>query len=392
MSESPRRGPLTSLKVLEFAGQGPGPFCGMLLSDLGADVIRIDRAGARGGGPGEVMGRGRRSVALDLKNPAAMTLCLDLIERADALIEGYRPGVMERLGLGPDIALTRNPRLVYGRVTGWGQTGPLAQAAGHDINYVALSGALSLIGVKDRPVPPLATLGDIGGGALYLALGLLAGIVRARDSGRGQVVDAAIVDGAASMVSMIYGRHAVGGWVGEREANLSDGGAHFYNPYRCADGKWVSIASFEPQFYQLLLDKTGFDDRDPARRMDKAAWPALRERMAVLIATRTQAEWCALMEGTDVCFAPVLSLDEAPRHPHNAARGTFVDVEGILQPGPAPRFSETPGAIQRPPPAIGEHNRDALRDWGFPERTVADLITAGAMRDTATPSSAGHEP
>lgn len=386
-----RRGPLSDLKMLEFAGMGPGPFCGMLLSDLGADVIRIDRAGATSGGVGEVMGRGRRSVQLDLKHPAAVAACLDLLANADALIEGYRPGVMERLGLGPDVVLERNPRLVYGRVTGWGQTGPLAQAAGHDLNYIALSGALNLIGVKERPVPPLATVGDIGGGALYLTIGLLAGIVKARETGLGQVVDAAIVDGAASMIAMIYGRKAVGGWVDERESNLADGGAHFYNPYRCADGKWVSIASFEPQFYQLLLEKAGFEDSDPSKRMDKAAWPKLREKMAAVIATRSQSEWCALMEGTDVCFAPVLTLEEAPRHPHNVARGTFVDVAGIVQPGPAPRFSETPGAIQRPPPQIGAHNHEALRDWGFSEAAIDDLLVAGAMKDTMHTQQQGPE-
>ncbi len=377
-----RQGPLTGLKVLEFAGIGPTPFCGMLLSDLGADVVRIDRKGQGRSSPTDVLSRGRRSVGVDLKTAAGGEACLKLIESADALIEGFRPGVMERLGLGPDPAFARNPRLVYGRMTGWGQDGPNAQAAGHDINYIALSGALHAIGTEERPAPPLNLVGDFGGGALYLAFGLLAGILRARDSGRGQVIDCAMTDGAASLMAMFYGLKAAGLWTEERRSNLLDGGAHFYGVYRCADGKWVSIGAIEPGFYALLLEKTGIDDPEFARQMDRASWPSLREKLANIVARRTQAEWCELLEGTDACFAPVLDMDEAPRHPHNRAREAFVDIAGVLQPAPTPRFSATPGAIQGPPPKVGEHDREALADWGFTpeelERLIADGVIAGA--------------
>jgi len=361
-----RQGPLTGLKIVEFAGIGPGPFCGMLLSDLGADVVRIDRkGGGRGGAPSDITSRGRRSVALDLKSPEAVEACLKLIEKADILFEGFRPGVMERLGLGPDVALKRNPKLVYGRMTGWGQTGPYAHAAGHDMNYIAITGALHAIGTKDKPVPPLNLVGDFGGGALYLAFGLLAGVIQARETGKGQVVDCAMSDGAASLMAMFYGFKAAGMWSDERRANMLDGGAHFYDTYQCSDGKWVSIGSIEPQFYALLLEKTGITDPDFQRQMDRSAWPQLREKLAAVIATKTQAEWCALMEATDVCFAPVLDLNDAPKHAHNVARQTFVEVAGVTQPAPAPRFSVTPGAIQGPPAAIGAHTREALADWGF---------------------------
>src|ERR1700761_5753207 len=344
-----RQGPLTGLKVVEFAGIGPGPFCGMLLSDLGADVVRIDRKGGRGGAPSDITSRGRRSVALDLKQPTAIEACLRLMEKADAIIEGFRPGVMERLGLGPDVALKRNPKLVFGRMTGWGQTGPYANAAGHDMNYIAITGALHAIGTSEKPVPPLNLVGDFGGGALYLAFGLLAGVIQARETGMGQET---------------------------RRSNLLDGGAHFYDTYQCADGKWISIGSIEPQFYALLLEKTGITDPEFARQMDRSAWPALREKLAAAIADKTQAQWCEIMDGTDVCFAPVLDLDAAPKHRHNAARQTFVEVAGVTQPAPAPRFSATPGAIQGPPPAIGAHDREALADWGLTAAEIADLAGA----------------
>jgi alpha-methylacyl-CoA racemase len=362
--------------VVEFAGIGPGPFCGMLLSDLGADVVRIDRKGGRGGAPSDITARGRRSVALDLKSPAAVEACLKLMEKADAIIEGFRPGVMERLGLGPDVALKRNPKLVFGRMTGWGQTGPYANAAGHDMNYIAITGALHAIGTAEKPVPPLNLVGDFGGGALYLAFGLLAGVIQARETGRGQVVDCAMSDGAASLMAMFYGFKASGTWKEERRSNLLDGGAHFYDTYRCADGKWISIGSIEPQFYALLLEKTGISDPQFARQMDRAAWPELREKLAAAIAGKTQAEWSEIMGGTDVCFAPVLDLDEAPKHPHNAARQTFVEVAGVVQPAPAPRFSATPGKIQGPPPAVGAHDREALLDWGFSAGEVDALVRA----------------
>ncbi|MDE2488842.1 MAG: CoA transferase [Alphaproteobacteria bacterium] len=374
-----RQGPLTSLKIVEFAGIGPGPFCGMLLSDLGADVVRIDRKGGRGGAHTDVTSRGRRSVALDLKSPAAIEACLKLIEQADVVFEGFRPGVMERLGLGPDICLKRNPKLVYGRMTGWGQTGPYSQAAGHDMNYIAITGALHAIGTKDKPTPPLNLVGDFGGGALYLALGILAGVVHARQSGQGQVIDCAMSDGAASLMAMFYGFKASGMWKDERRANMLDGGAHFYDTYQCADGRWVSIGSIEPQFYALLLEKTGIKDPEFARQHDRAAWPDLHDKLAKVIATKTRDEWTEIMGGTDVCFAPVLTLEEAPKHPHNVARQTFVEVKGVTQPAPAPRFSATPGAIQGPPPHIGAHDREALSDWGFSDAELDALAKAGAL-------------
>jgi alpha-methylacyl-CoA racemase len=374
-----RQGPLTGLKIVEFAGIGPGPFCGMLLSDLGADVVRIDRQGGRGGQPTDVTSRGRRSVALDLKKPEAIEACLKLLETADVVFEGFRPGVMERLGLGPDVALKRNPRLVYGRMTGWGQFGPWSQAAGHDMNYIAITGALHAIGTKEKPIPPLNLVGDFGGGALYLAFGILAGVISARETGKGQVIDCAMTDGAASLSAMFYGMKAAGIWKDERRVNMLDGGAHFYDTYQCADGKWISIGSIEPQFYALLLEKTGVNDPDFQRQHDRTIWPDLNEKLAKIIAGKTQAEWCEIMDATDVCFGPILTLEEAPKHPHNVARKTFVEVAGVTQPAPAPRFSETPGAIQGPPPAIGAHNRDALADWGFAESDIKALSDAGAI-------------
>nr|WP_205598051.1 CaiB/BaiF CoA-transferase family protein [Caulobacter sp. 17J65-9] len=375
-----RSGPLTGVRVLEFAGLGPAPFCGMLLSDLGADVVRIDRkGGASLLGRYDVTARGRRSVAFDLKQPASIEACLQLCERADALIEGYRPGVMERLGLGPDVVLGRNPKLVYGRMTGWGQSGPLAPRAGHDMNYLALTGALHAIGTEDKPVPPLNLAADYGGGALYLAFGLLAGVISARETGRGQVIDCAMTDGAASLMSVMWGLKAAGMWRDERRANLLDGGAPFYDTYQCADGEWLSVAPIEPQFFAVLLEKTGVSDVDPARQNDPSAWPDQRERLAALFRTRTRDEWRALLEDTDACVAPVLSMAEAPAHPHNLARETYVEREGIVQPAPAPRFSATPGAIQGPPPEIGQHTREALLGWGFDPADLDRLADQGAI-------------
>ncbi len=377
-------GPLSGLKVVEFAGIGPGPFCGMLLSDLGADVVRIDRKSGPVGGSRttvdrfSVTQRGRRSIALDLKNPASIETCLKLMENADAVFEGFRPGVMERLGLGPDAALARNPKLVYGRMTGWGQTGPLANAAGHDINYIALSGALHAIGTKDKPIPPLNLVGDFGGGALYLAFGLLAGVIHARATGQGQVVDVAMTDGAASLLSMFYGFKALGMWTGERRDNMLDGGAHFYDTYKCADGEWIALGSIEPQFYALLVEKAGLTDPQFQKQMSRSDWPELQTKLAAIIAAKTRSQWCELMEGTDICFAPVLSLDEAPRHAHNVARKTFVEIEGVVQPAPAPRFSVTPGVVQGPPPGIGADTEAALSDWGFSASDIAELRASGA--------------
>jgi alpha-methylacyl-CoA racemase len=374
-----RQGPLSGLKVVEFAGIGPGPFCGMLLSDLGADVVRIDRKGTGRGSPADITARGRRSVGLDLKHPEAVETCLKLMETADIVFEGFRPGVMERLGLGPDVALKRNPKLVYGRMTGWGQFGPYAKAAGHDMNYIAITGALHAIGTSDKPVPPLNLVGDFGGGALYLAFGLMAGVIQARETGTGQVIDCAMSDGAASLMSMFYGFKAGGGWREERRSNLLDGGAHFYDTYQCADGKWISIGSIEPQFYALLLEKTGITDPAFAAQMNRDSWESLRGKLADAIKGKTQAQWCEIMDGTDVCFAPVLDLDEAPKHHHNVARQTFVELGGVVQPAPAPRFSATPGAIQGPPPAIGAHDREALGDWGFSSAQIDALRDAGAI-------------
>jgi alpha-methylacyl-CoA racemase len=339
----------------------------MLLSDMGADVVRIDRKGATEGGAWQVVNRGRRSVGLDLKLEQDRGTALALIAKADALIEGFRPGVMERLGLGPDPCLARNPRLVYGRMTGWGQSGPLAHAAGHDLNYIALTGALHAMGRKgEAPAPPLNLVGDYGGGALYLALGVCAALLEAQRSGQGQVVDAAMTDGAASLAAMFWGMRAIGVWSDERDANLLDGGAHFYDTYETKDGRFVSIGAIEPQFYALLLDKAGLsDDQAFHAQMDRSQWPALSERLAAVIKTKTREEWCALMEGTDVCFAPVLSWDEAPHHPHNVARETFVEVAGVTQPNVAPRFSRTPSAIQSPPPKTGADTEAVLADWGI---------------------------
>lgn len=357
------QGPLSGLKIVEFAGIGPGPFCGMLLSDLGADVVRIDRAKAPAAKT-DITSRGRRSIALDLKSPKDKEIALSLIAKADALIEGFRPGVMERLGLGPDAALARNPKLVYGRMTGWGQTGPLSQAAGHDINYIAITGALHAIGTEDKPVPPLNVVGDFGGGALYLAFGILAGVLNARQTGAGQVVDCAITDGVASLMAMAYGMKAAGRNQDKRRGNLLDGGTHFYDTYKCADGKWIALGSIEPQFYALLLEKTGIIDPDFKAQMDPAGWHRLTDKLAGVISKKTRDEWCAIMEGTDVCFAPVLTLEEAPKHPHNADRATFVEEFGVVQPAPAPRFSVTPGKIQGPPPEHGANEADVFRDWG----------------------------
>jgi alpha-methylacyl-CoA racemase len=346
---SPQRasGPLTGVRIVEFAGIGPGPFACMMLADMGAEVVTLDRVGAKKNLK-SVAGRGRKVVELDLKDKAAIAQVLDLLANADALIEGFRPGVMERLGLGPDVVQARNPRLVYGRMTGWGQEGPLAQAAGHDINYISVTGALAAIGPKERPVPPLNLVGDFGGGALYLVVGVLAALLEAKKSGKGQVVDAAMCDGAASLMSMFFDMTAMGRWAEGRERNFLDGGAHFYGVYECACGNFISIGSIEPQFYALLRQLTGLSDSRFDAQMDHKAWPALKQRLVEVFKTKTREEWCKIMEGTDVCFAPVLTMAEAPKHPHMAARKIFVTRHGVTQPAPAPRFSRTPSAIREP--------------------------------------------
>ena len=374
------QGPLSGVKIVEFAGIGPGPFCAMLLNDMGADVVRIDRKGARGGSKYEISGRGRKSVALDLKKPEAVEACLKLIEEADALQEGFRPGVMERLGLGPDVCLKRNPKLVYGRMTGWGQTGPLAMAAGHDINYISLTGALHAIGRPgEKPVPPLNLVGDFGGGALYLAMGMLAAIIEARSSGKGQVVDVAMTDGAASLMTMFYGFTASGMWEEPHGTNMLDGGAHFYDTYECSDGKWISLGSIEPQFYALLREKAGLTEQKWDAQMERSEWPALKKDIEAVIKTKTRDEWCEIMEGTDVCFGPVLSISEAKDHPHNKARETIVEIDGVAQPNVAPRFSGTPSKIQGPVAEVGAHTESALKDWGFSDSDVAALKSAEAI-------------
>jgi alpha-methylacyl-CoA racemase len=381
-------GPLAGIKVVEIAGIGPGPYGAMLLADLGADVIRIDRStgvNAFGQGPGaeppaDLLARGRRSVAVDLKNPEGVATVLDLVGEADVLVEGFRPGVMERLGLGPDVCLERNPKLVYGRMTGWGQDGPYAPSAGHDINYIALAGALEPLGrAGEQPTPPLNLVGDFGGGGMMLAFGVCAALVDVARSGKGQVIDAAMIDGAASLMTMTWSFKHMGIWADERGTNMLDTGAHFYDTYETADGKYVSIGSIEPQFYAELLRLTGIDPESLPKQMDKSQWPALKERFGEVFRTKTRDEWCEIMEHTDVCFAPVLSMDEAPSHPHIAERGTFTEVAGLVQPAPAPRFSRTPGSIERPPPHVGQHTDEALEAWGLSKERIAELRESNAI-------------
>ncbi|MBI1359653.1 MAG: CoA transferase [Alphaproteobacteria bacterium] len=373
-------GPLVGLKVIEFAGIGPAPFCGMLLADLGADVIRIDRKESVGRTPRDLMGRGKRSVAIDLKHPEGVEAALLLIEKADALIEGFRPGVMERLGLGPDVAQARNPRLVYGRMTGWGQTGPWSSMAGHDINYIALTGALHSMGRRGQPpAPPLNLVGDYGGGALYLAFGLCAALWESQRTGKGQVIDCAMTDGAASLMSMFYGMRAAGIWTDTREDNLLDGAAHFYDAYECADGKWLAIGAIEPQFHAELLRGLGLSDAEFPARMNREAWPGYSDRIATAVRAKARDEWMSIFEGTDACVAPILDMGEAPAHPHNAARKTFVEAFGATQPAPAPRFSRTVEGIQGPPAAAGEHSVSGMLAWGIASERVRSLVDAGAV-------------
>jgi alpha-methylacyl-CoA racemase len=364
-------GPLQGVRVVEFAGLGPGPFCGMLLADLGADVVRIDRRGARGGligalGSTSLLDRGKRSIALDLKDPDDLAVVRALVERADVLLEGFRPGVMERLGLGPDELLELRPSLVYGRMTGWGQTGPLASSAGHDIGYIALTGALGASGRPDEvPAPPMNLLGDFGGGGVFLALGAVAALVHARATGEGQVVDAAIVDGTAVLTTMIHGLLDAGVWRDRRGVNLLDTGAPFYDVYRCADGQFLAVGALEEQFYAALLDGLGLaGDESLPDRSDPRQWPALRERFTEVFASRSRDDWWTVFAGTDACVAPVWSLLEATRDEHNRERGVFVEVDGVVQPGVAPRFSATPGAVGSVP-APGQHDEESRAELGL---------------------------
>ena len=371
-------GPLAGIRIVELAGIGPAPFACMMLADHGAEIIRIERPGAKKGGPGgdpakDILLRSRKTIAVDLKSAAGIGVVRDLVASADGFVEGFRPGVTERLGLGPDVLLETTPRLVYGRMTGWGQDGPYAQAAGHDINYIALAGALHSFGrAGEKPTPPINMVGDFGGGAMMLAFGMVSALLHARTTGRGQVIDCAMTDGAALLMSMIWSFHGQGLWRDERGVNLLDSGAHFYDTYACADGKYVSIGAIEPQFYAVLREKAGLAaDAEFDRQMDPRCWPALKDRLAAVFASRTRDEWCAILEHTDACFAPVLSLAEAPAHPHNVARGTFTEAGGVVQPMPAPRYSATPTAAPRM--ADGHTDTDALLDGlGY----AADTITA----------------
>ncbi len=378
----PPMGPLQGIRVVEVAGIGPGPFCAMLLSDLGADVLRVDRPGGHGVAASpehDLLNRGRRSATVDLKHADGPGVVLRLAERADVLIEGFRPGVAERLGIGPEACLARNPRLVYGRMTGWGQDGPLAHSAGHDIDYIAVAGALHPVGEPGAPPPPpLNLVGDFGGGAMLLAVGVLAALVERQSSGAGQVVDAAMVDGAALLTTMFHGMRSVGAWTDDRGRNLLDGGAPFYASYETSDGGYVAVGALEPQFFAELVARTGIDF-PPDAQYDRSRWPELRRRLASAFAAESREHWADRLEGTDACAAGVLSLSEAPRHPHLAARATFVDVAGVTQPAPAPRFSRTPGQIQGPPARPGEHTDGALADWGFPPAEIASLRQAGVL-------------
>ncbi len=375
-------GPLAGLRVLEFEAVGAAPFAGMLLADMGADVLLVDRVsapelGVQSERVNDVMLRGRRSITLDLKTPGGVQVALQLADKADALGEGFRPGVMERLGLGPEVLLARNPRLVYGRMTGWGQTGPLAARAGHDINYIALAGVLGAIGREGQaPVPPLNLVGDFGGGML-LAFGIACGVIEARRSGRGQVIDAAMIDSASLMTTMFAGMQAAGQWRNERGVNLLDSGAPWYDSYATRDGRYASIGALEPRFYAVLIERLGIDGQDLPAQHDHSRWPELREHFATAFRSKTREEWCAVFDGADACFAPVLDFSEARAHPHNVARGANINIEGIDQPAPAPRFGRTPGGVHHGPPARGAMGRAALADWGFPPTEIERLVALG---------------
>jgi alpha-methylacyl-CoA racemase len=382
-------GPLNSFRVIELAGIGPAPFAGALLADLGADVVRIDRTSVSRG-VGELplrfdfYNRNKRSVALDLKRPDAVRAVLQMVAHADVLIEGFRPGVTERLGLGPVPCFDANPRLVYGRMTGWGQDGPFAQVVGHDINYLALTGALHSIGVAEQPVPPLNLVADLGGGAMYLAVGVLAAAMESRRSGRGQVVDVAMIDGVANLMSAFQAFRQAGTWHVARGANFLDGGAHFYCTYATSDGKFVAVGALEPQFYTVLLDVLGLSSERLPEQYDRTSWAGMRERFAAIFRTRSRDEWVQLMAGRDACFTPVLDLDEAPEHPQMRARGVFTQYDEARYPSPAPRFERTPGTLRRPPPEPGQHSREVLADWGLTDTQIDDLQAAGTMQQAGT--------
>lgn len=376
-------GPLSGVKVVELQGIGPGPYCGMMLADMGAEIIRIDRAASVGQAAAktDILARGRKSIAVDLKQAEGVETVLKLVESADVLIEGFRPGVMERLGLGPDVCLARNPKLIFGRMTGWGQTGSMASAAGHDINYISLSGALHAIGPQgDKPVPPLNLVGDFGGGGMLLAFGIAAALFETSKSGKGQVIDAAMTDGSALLMNAVFGIMNTGRWSHDRGTNLLDGGAHFYGTYETADGKWISIGSIEPQFYALLLEKTGLaGDNTLPKQMSRDDWPGLKEKLTEVFKTKSRSEWDAIMLGTDICYAPVLAFEEAVEHEHNAGRDTFVEQDGVKQAAPAPRFSRTAPELPSTAVAPGEHTDAVLGDLGLSDDDIAGLRASGAV-------------
>ncbi|TSA53533.1 MAG: CoA transferase [Actinobacteria bacterium] len=383
-------GPLSGYRIIEIAGIGPGPFAAMMLADMGAEVIRVERTQSvrdqvPSGAHWDVLLRGRRNIAIDLKSPDGIETLLSLVEHADALIEGFRPGVMERLGLSPDICIARNPKIVFGRMTGWGQDGPYASSAGHDINYISLAGALAHFSrAGAAPVPPLNMVGDFGGGGMFLAYGVVCALLEAQKSGKGQVVDAAMIDGSAVLMSMFWAMKNIGMFDENKPGtNLLDTGAHFYDVFECSDGKYVSIGSIEPQFYALLLEKTGLAN-DPAflKQMDASQWPTLKTKLAQVMRTKTSVQWCTIMEGTDVCFVPVLTMSEAAQHPHNIARNTFIEVDGVTQPAPAPRFSRTATTLPSAPAHAGQHSRAVLSDWGFDAARIDSLISSGAVVET----------
>ena len=378
-------GPLQGVRIVEMAGIGPAPFACMLLADLGAEVIRIDRpSGGSGMGenPADILGRNRRSIAINLKSEEGIAVALELISTADILIEGYRPGVMEKLGLSPEVCLEKNPKLIFGRMTGWGQTGPLAQSAGHDINYLAITGALDAIGnFGAKPTIPLNLVGDFGGGSLYLVMGVLAALIDAKRSGIGQVVDASITDGVISLMTAIHGLKALGIWDSPRGGNVLDGGAHYYDTYQCSDEKFITVGAIEPQFYDLLMTKLDIDlgVSGYEAQFNKQAWPEYKKRLAEVFLTKTQSEWCELLEGTDACFAPVLSMDEAPNYPQNKQRESFIEIEGVMQTAPAPKFSRTKGEVLRGPIAAGTNTETILKEIGFVQEKISQLIASGVV-------------
>ncbi len=374
-------GPLHGVKVLELAGIGPAPFAGMMLADMGAEVIVVDRAtDVNKFRLPDCNGRGKRSIALNLKSAEGVETLLALVEKADVLFEGFRPGVMEKLGLGPDECLARNPKLVYGRMTGWGQHGPLAQTAGHDINYISLTGALYAMGrADDKPVPPLNLVGDYGGGGMFLVTGILAALYEAQHSGKGQVVDAAMTDGSAVLMAMFNSLHAMGMWSPKRGVNLLDTGAHFYETYETGDGKYISIGSIEPQFYALLIEKAQLDPEIFGDQNNPDRWPEMKDKLTDIFKTKTRDQWCELMEGSDVCFAPVMDFLEAQQHPHNIARKTYIEVEGMMQPAPAPRFSRTESQVASGARSAGEDTKQVLDEWGFSAQKIEQLRDSGAL-------------